>query len=254
VTTRASLEALVETGLLPGSVFHPGGLAITQELANVCRVRQDSQVLDVACGTGETACWLAETFGCRVVGIDATELQIRRAQEKKAQRGLPVAFVQADAHQLPFADGTFDVVIAEAILCFLDIARALKEMVRVTRPGGRVGIHDLCWQENAPDAIKQRFVEVENERPQTLAGWAEQFVRAGLAEVQTVDKSQHLPAWSKEYRKQLGLAMQCKLVLVIIRRWGWSGFCRIRESERILRSEYTGYGIIAGEKSIPTRP
>jgi ubiquinone/menaquinone biosynthesis C-methylase UbiE len=248
--TQASLEALVEAGLLPGPVFHPGGLEITQELADLCRIRNDSQVLDVACGTGETACWLAETFGCRVVGIDATELQIRRAQEKKARRGLSVEFRQADAHRLPFADGTFDVVLAEAILCFLDVGRALTEMVRVTKSGGRVGIHDGCWQEGTPDAIKLRFAEVENERPETLAGWTEQFVRAGLAEIQTVDKSRHLPAWTREYRKQLGLGGQFKLFVGIIRRWGWSGFRRVRESERIVQSEYMGYGIVVGGKPV----
>jgi SAM-dependent methyltransferase len=151
---------------------------------------------------------------------------------------------------LPFADGTFDVVLAEAILCFLDVERALTEMVRVIRSGGRVGIHDLCWQDDAPDAIKRRFAEVENERPETLVGWAEQFARAGLAEIRTVDKSQCLPAWTREYRKRLGLVGQFKLFVGIMRRWGWSGFRRVRESERIVQSEYTGYGIVVGVKPV----
>ena len=51
-----------------------------------------------------------------------------------------------------------------------DIGQALKEIVHVTKPGGRIGIHDLCWQENVPETIKQRFAEVEKERSETLAG------------------------------------------------------------------------------------
>ena len=123
--------------MLPGSIFHPGGLEISKELAQRCRITPNSQVLDVACGTGETACFLAENFGCRVFGIDATALQIERAQGKKAQRALPVEFQQADAHDLPFSEAVFDVIISEATLCHLQIDQALKEMVRVVKPGGR---------------------------------------------------------------------------------------------------------------------
>ena len=110
-----------------------------------------------------------------MVGIDASDLQIKRARVKKARCDLPVEFHQADAHHLSFPDDTFDAVICECTLCHLDIGQALKEMVRVTKPGGRMGIHDLCWQENVPDTIKQRFAEVEKERPETLAGWASWF-------------------------------------------------------------------------------
>jgi arsenite methyltransferase len=245
-----SLEALVETGILPGSVFHPGGLEVSRELAVLCGIGATSEVLDVACGTGETACFLAESFGCRVVGIDATELQITRAQEKKGQRNVPVEFHQADAHRLPFPEGRFDAVISEATLCHLDIGQVLKEMTRVARPGGRVGIHDLCWQENAPATIKQRFAEVENERPETLAGWARRFEEAGLVEVRTVDRSQIYPTWVKEEKRRIGLLGQLRIFLAILKRWGLAGCRRIRESQRIWESEHMGYGIIVGSKPI----
>ena len=119
--------------------------------------RGKNYVLDVACGTGETACFLAETFGCHIVGIDASDLQTKRAQRKKARCDLPVEFHQADAHHLSFPDDTFDAVFCEWTLCHLDIGQALKEMMRVTKPGGRMGIHGLCWKENVRDTIKQRF-------------------------------------------------------------------------------------------------
>ena len=85
MTMEPSLEALVETGILPGSIFHTGGFEVSKELATLCCIREKSYVLDVACGTGETACFLAETFGCRMVGIDASDLQIKRAQRKKPE-------------------------------------------------------------------------------------------------------------------------------------------------------------------------
>lgn len=248
--TDPSLEALVETGILPGAIFHPGGLKVSKELAALCGITSTSDVLDVACGTGETACLLAETFGCRVVGIDATELQIKRAQEKKGRRNVPVEFRQADAHHLPFPDDMFDAVISEAALCHLEIGQVLKEMIRVTKPGGRVGIHDLCWQENTPATIKQRFAEVEHERPETLAGWASWFEQGGLVEIRTVDKSHVYPTWVKSEKRQFGLFGQLKIFLAILKRWGFVGFWRIRESQRIWEGAYMGYGIIVGSKPV----
>ena len=252
-TMNPSLEALVETGILPGEVFHPGGLDVSRELANLCDITSTSNVLDVACGTGETAFLLAETFGCHVVGIDVTERQIERARAKQRRRNLPVEFRLADAHQLPFPDGSFDVVISEAVLCHLAISKALREMVRVTKPGGQVGMHDLCWQEHTPDAIKQRFVEVEHERPATLAGWTRQFEQAGLVDIRTVDKSDVYPTWIKNEKRQIGLVGQLTILLAILKRWGFTGYWKIRASQRIWESVHMGYGIIAGSKPITNR-
>lgn len=248
MTMEPSLEALVETGILPGDIFHPGGLDVSKELAALCGITSASNVLDVACGTGETACFLAETYGCRVMGIDVTELQIERAREKKYRRNLPVEFRQADAHHLPFPDDMFDVVISEATLCHLEIGQVLKEMARVTKPGGRVGIHDLCWKENAPATIKQRFAEVEREWPEELAGWASRFEQAGLVQIRAVDKSHVYPAWVKEEKKRFGLVGQLGIFLAVLKRWGITGLGRIRASQKIWESEYMGYGIVVGLK------
>lgn len=250
--TEASLEALVETGILPGPVFHPGGLEISGELADMCAIGADSRVLDVACGTGETACFLAETLGCHVVGIDATRMQIQRAAQKKADRGLNVEFGQADAHELPFDKSVFDAVISEAVLCYFDIDRALKEMVRVVKPGGIVGTHDMCWQEDAPQSVKDQYAEIENERPETLRGWAERFHCAGLIDVQARDRSLLVRNWSKEYKQRMGIFRQLKIALQIVRRWGPGGIRRIQTSQRIWESRHTGYAIVVGLK--PTAP
>lgn len=216
----------------------------------MCCIGEKSYVLDVACGTGGTACFLAETFGCRIVGIDASDLRIKRAQRKKARCDLPVEFHQADAYHLSFPEDTFDTVFCECTLCHLDIGQALREMVRVTKPGGQMGIHDLCWQENVPDTIKQRFAEVEKERPETLVGWASRFKRVGLIEIRTVDKSQVYPRWVKEDKRRLGLFGQFKIILSVLKRWGFAGYRRIRESQRIWESEHMCYGIIVGSKPV----
>ena len=109
------------------------------------RVGAGESVLDVACGTGD----LAERFAQstprpgRVVGLDFTRemLDVARArQERNAGRGwVPIEYVEGDAMNLPFADGSFDAVsIAFGIRNVQEPGRALGEFWRVLRPGGRL--------------------------------------------------------------------------------------------------------------------
>ena len=164
---RPSLENLIESVDLKLEVLHPGGLAITKEL---CHVSKDTKLLDVSSGTGESACFIAEQFGCEVTGVDVSEYMVDRARRKAAERGLPVTFKQGDAHNLPFDEHTFDAVISECTTCLLEKERAISEMVRVAKPGGYVGIHDICWKEDTPEHMKQKLAEIEGERPETLEG------------------------------------------------------------------------------------
>lgn len=248
-SSEASLEQLLEAGDLQAEVLHPGGMEITRELAELCCVGPGKRVLEVASGSGESACYLAETWRCDVVGVDASEFMVERARAKAADRGLNIEFQQADAHALPFDDGTFDAVISECTTCVLDKSKAIAEMARVAGPGGRVGIHDLCWKPQPPEHLRQRLIELEGERPETLEGWKRLFEQAGLVDVTCVDKSWLIASWTREVKRQLGLMGQLRLFCKALRRWGAHGLLRLLESERIFRSEHLGYGLIVGSKA-----
>lgn len=246
--TRPSLENLVESENLGLEVLHPGGLEITGELAALCNVGKQTELLDVASGTGESACYLAQSFGCRVVGVDASDYMIERETRKAAARSLNVEFKQGDAHSLPFADHIFDVVISECTTCILDKERAIQEMVRVATPGGYIGIHDICWKETTPASLKSKLAQIEGENPETLAGWKDLFEQAGVIDVVTVDRSDLIPAWTSNIKKQLGITGQLKIFLKVIQIWGVKGLQNIWQSQQIFQSEHTGYGLIAGRK------
>lgn len=246
---RPSLESLIESENLGLEVLHPGGLDVTMELAELCRIGEGTTVLDVASGTGESACYLEERLLCQVTGVDASGYMIERARMKAHERGSDAEFKEGDAHELPFDDGSFDAVISECTTCLLDKARAIGEMVRVARPGGYVGIHDICWKESTPEEMKRRLAELEGERPETLEGWKGLFEAAGLEDVVAVDKSYLIPRWGKNIKRELGLAGQLRIYLRIIRSWGLGGLTSIRESEQIFKSPHTGYGIIVGRKA-----
>ena len=102
--------------------------------------RPGSAVLDVACGTGHAAIEAARRF-CDVTGVDYVADLVEIARRRAAAEELPIAFDEADAEALPFADASFDhVVSAIGVMFTADHDRAASELVRVCRPGGRIGI------------------------------------------------------------------------------------------------------------------
>ncbi len=248
VRDQASLEAIVETGLLTLDSLHPGGLQTTRHLATACHIQRGATVLDVASGTGETACFLAEALGARVHGVDRSDEMIRRAEAKARARGLEVMFRKADAADLPFDDSTFDAAICECTLCFLDKPRVLREMARVVRAGGYVGMHDLCWKEGASGQQKNTLAEIEGEIPETLDGWRRLFEGAGLVRVTAADLSDVKSVWMRESRTQLGLTGQLRMFLKIIRRWGVRGAWMVLRSQRVFSSDLLGYVLVVGTK------
>jgi SAM-dependent methyltransferase len=246
---EASLEKLIETDVLGVESLHPGGLELTSELAELCKIEKGTVVLDLASGTGESACFLSERFGAHVIGVDLSDQMLRRAEEKLRAKALNfVEFRKADASHLPFPDAAFDVVICECTLCFFDKEKVLGEMARVVKPGGRVGIHDLCWKESAPDDLRRTLSEIEGERPEALEGWSRLFREAGLIDIIAVGKSDLILAWMKNVKQQLGLIGQGVLALKIMRRWGFRGLWRVLQSERVFSSKHLGYGIVVGTR------
>ena len=245
---KPSLEALVEAGVVGLRTLHPGGLGLTAELADLCGISAGTRVLDVACGTGETGCYLTEKYGAAVTGVDRSETLLAQARDTAESRLLEVRFCSGDAESLPFPDGEFDVAVCECTLCLLDKAVALSEMVRVVGSGGRVGMHDLSWEVNATADVRRRLAEIEDERPETLEGWKELFGAAGLSRIVALDRSALKRDWMRDVRAQLGFAGQLRVGAYALRRWGLRGLWRIIQSERVFSNDQLGYALIAGRR------
>ncbi len=143
--------------LLLGDSFHPGGLRLTERLGQLMQLRGESRVLDVASGRGTSALFLAERFGCEVVGLDYGAQNVDQGNNAAAVRGLScrVRFEKADAESLPFPDASFDAVICECAFCtFPDKSRAAHEFARVLCSTGRVGISDLTRTAELPKELE----------------------------------------------------------------------------------------------------
>ena len=104
--------------------------------------RYAQHALDVGCGTGFLAFELTAR-GHRAIGVDFAPAMIAEARRKAKARGLIVRFQQADAEQLPFARGRFDLVMSRHLLWTLPHPEAaIDEWIRVLRPGGRLVVVD----------------------------------------------------------------------------------------------------------------
>ncbi|MFW9847566.1 MAG: class I SAM-dependent methyltransferase [Candidatus Thorarchaeota archaeon] len=135
--------------LLEG-IFHPGGLALSRLMAERMGITHDSRVLDIACGNGSTATYLAKVFSCRVAGIDAGAEMIQKAKEKSVDIGVGALtdFRIGYATEIPYDPSTFTAVYSECALCtFTDKVQSVSEIYRVLEEDGVVGINDVVVQD-----------------------------------------------------------------------------------------------------------
>lgn len=143
--------------LLLGESFHPGGLALTERLGELLGLGPGHRVLDVAAGRGTSAIFLAQRFGCQVVGVDYGADMVAEAAGLAQEAGLSdrVRFEHGDAECLRFANETFDAIICECAFCtFPDKPAAAAEFARVIRRGGRVGLSDLTRTGSLPSELE----------------------------------------------------------------------------------------------------
>ena len=118
----------------------------SREIPQLLDLKPDSSVLEVGCGSGGYALYLAEKIGCRLVGLDVNVPGVRNANELVAARGLAarVRFEECDASKnLPFDYHTFDAVFSNDVLCHLPgRPGVLCEICRIMKPGGRMLFSD----------------------------------------------------------------------------------------------------------------
>jgi len=170
-----------------GVTKHAGSRVATDELAQLCHIGEGSSVLDVGCGVGLTPCYLAKRYGCRVMGVDLREKMVERSREQAQAEGVTglVELQVADALDLPFEEGTFDVVLSESVLAMVpDKAKALAEYRRVLKSGGYVGLNETAWLKEPVERYRELMRRSVQGDTLTLDAWAGLAEGAGFRELQ----------------------------------------------------------------------
>jgi SAM-dependent methyltransferase len=129
---------------------HVRGAEATVELAELAGLRAGERLLDVGCGLGGPARFLAERFDVDVTGVDVTAAFVERAEELTRDAGAAdrVRFVHADATRLPFADGSFDLAWTQHAA--MNIADKAALYAELRRTAGRLALYDAIAGEGGP--------------------------------------------------------------------------------------------------------
>lgn len=113
-------------------------VGMAEEMCDLGELRAGERVVDVACGSGTAALVAARRY-CKVTGIDYVPALLERARLRARAEGFEAEFLEADAQELPFPDNSVDAVLSVYGVQFApDQLTAANELLRVTRPGGRI--------------------------------------------------------------------------------------------------------------------
>ena len=142
---------------------HFGGIPATDALAHHAQINESTHVLDLCCGLGGPARYLAYHYGCRVTGVDLNTDRLAGAVRLTERTKLQdrVLFHHANALQTGLADETFDVIVSQEAFCHIPNKKTLiTECVRLLKTGGRIVYTDILARNSMTNEIRGRL---ENE-------------------------------------------------------------------------------------------
>jgi ubiquinone/menaquinone biosynthesis C-methylase UbiE len=135
--------AITPDTLAPIDHFHGKGAIATEELASLLQPRASDHLLDIGCGIGGPARWIAAKYGCRVTGVDVTVEFCAAARELNTATGLAarMRILHGSALGLPVPDDSFDHAYSQAMIMNISDKRGVfREALRVLRPGGLLAL------------------------------------------------------------------------------------------------------------------
>jgi len=162
---------------------HPGGFKETLQQLAQFPLPAGARVLEVGCGTGRTACLLAQR-GVRVTALDIRPEMIAKGRIRAQAAGVEVQFVEGDACRLPFASERFDVVLVESVTNFTEAEQAAAEYYRVLVPGGQLYDREVLLQQETPAEAYRELVDYYDVRQLLgVAAWERVWSEAGFADI-----------------------------------------------------------------------
>ena len=179
--------------------FMRASARLDEVMAAKGRIDASSHVLDLGCGNGNTALWLAKTYGCRVTGIDLSSVRVNNARDmvsrefEELQRLM--RFEHGSATDLPFEDGEFTHVWSQATIYHVpDKEKALQESRRVLAKGGLLVLDDLLKPKPVVSEQSRQYVydRLLFDTPFSYTGYQDYLKRIGFTILDAEDLSGYL--------------------------------------------------------------
>lgn len=221
--------------LSPRRLFPPGGVDLYRQIALLTEMSEGDEVLDVAAGTGAPLEYFVREHGVHGSGLEADPRLVDAADARVRAEGMAarIQFQAAPFDALPYRDEIFDVVVGElGFAAHVDPAEAVREMVRVAKPGGRIVLVRLVWKSPVEPARQHLLTRRLGARPLMLVEWKRMLRDEGVRGV-------HIEDWSEEGTSSrprvdkpfpdFSEAFTVWEKLVVLRRaWGRWGFRGVR--------------------------
>lgn len=167
---------------------------LTNIMIEKSKIDKDSKVLDLGCGNGEVAIYIANKTGCQITGVDLSGVRIENAK-KKLENNDRVDFLKATATDLPFEDNSFTHIWSQAVIYHIhDKEKALREIYRVLKKDGIFIFDDLLkLKENiSEDSKKYVYDRLLFDTPFSFQGYQNKLKELGFNILKAIDLSDHL--------------------------------------------------------------
>ncbi|QUW23549.1 methyltransferase domain-containing protein [Sporosarcina sp. Marseille-Q4063] len=167
---------------------HPGGFSLTKSILKDENIQPNDTVLDIGCGTGQTAAFLAQRFQCQVTAVDNHPTMIRKARERFESNDLSITVLEGDAQNIKLMDNSFDLIIAESVISFTTISKTLNELSRVLKSGGRLILIEMAAEQSLSEEVRNKVSslygihEILNEHE-----WKSKLQQAGFTQIEIIE-------------------------------------------------------------------
>ena len=163
---------------------HPGGLKLTKRILSREYIDQETSILDVGCGTGQTSAYIAEKYRCSVTSLDSNNTMLMKAKQRFLSLKLPINIVYGSAENLPFPDGLFDFILSESVTSFTDIPLTIHEYKKVLKPKGVLLAIEMVLEESlSKEEVKGMIDFYGVSQLLTESEWDNLFKEAGFKHI-----------------------------------------------------------------------
>jgi SAM-dependent methyltransferase len=255
--------------LSPRRLFPPGGIELFRQVAVLTDLSEGDDVLGVACGKGVALEYFAREWGVHAAGVELDPLMVERAEAAARRAGLAgrLTFEAGRSDALPYRDAIFDVAIGEIGLAnHCEPADAVRELVRVTKPGGFVVLVQLVWKAPVDEQRQRVLSEHLGARPLMVVEWKRLLADTGVQEIHAEDWSVAETSFRggvvkpfPDFAELFSLPEKVGVLRRAWRRWGWRGIhavlSREREVHKLLTQErILGLDLLRGRKAALSAP
>lgn len=262
-----SMLDLIRLGRRP--LFPPGGQDLYRQIAILTDMEEGHEVLEAACGNALPLEWFVTEYGVQGSGIDPDAELVEAAEARVRRRGLQgdLQLQRGPLDRLPYRDAIFDVSVGElGLTSGADPEAAVRELVRVTRPGGAVVLVQLVWKAPVEAGRREALARHLGVRPLMLVEWKRLLREAGVMGLHTEDWSDQDTAFRRQVAKPFpdfaelfSLPEKLGILRRVWSRWGMAGVRtaleRGREVHRLLTHErILGLDLLLGIRATDRLP